>query len=492
MSSDAPNNTTGNTTGNTIGNIAKDRYNTIVSLLMSNNFNPFTMSPYSPLTANQGGDTHNPQVDTIRTYTNPTIEVLGNMNIATPYTFSINNQQIRPNQIADGTVTAAVNFNGSTTNSDFLVKMGGTDILTVMSTDATFQAYGGGPYTLNVVGQTYTSTLTVGPTITLPVSPEVVYILGNVKIDGSVSTTGSFDVSSLYITNNLDVSGQLNISGEYIYNNLDVSGQLNVSGEYIYNNLDVSGTIRATNVYIYNNLDVSGNTHITGNLDISGNLDVSGNINFVNVTVANAHITNRLGVSGELDLSGILQINAPFNTVTNDPALYVNGKSTFYNDVDISGGQLIVDATLAGNKYNTIQPVLVVNASAPNNQDAKFEVLGLSNFRGNVIVQDILDYRIQVVDVSATITDISDQPTMYVVDCGGSNQTIVLTGVTSSSLRVGVTYYFTAKNTGAGTLQITYKSLDGNVTTAGVPAPRLITLICVSYTGATNYFSAST
>jgi archaellum component FlaG (FlaF/FlaG flagellin family) len=102
-----------------------------------------------------------------------------------------------------------------------------------------------------------------------------------------------------------------------------------------------------------------------------------------------------------------------------------------------------------------------------------------------------------VFDVSPLITDISNQPTIYVVDCAATGVTIDLTspGIIPSSLKTGVTYYFIAKNTGAGTLQITYNSLDialNPVTTAGVPAPLLITLVCVNYDGTNNYFSAST
>ena len=143
-------NTTGNTTGNRAGNTAgntannnagSDPNNVYPSLLSSNNFNPYTVSPYSPLTANQGGDSHNPQVDTISPYTNPTIEVLGNLNIANPYIFSIHGQQILPNRLIDGIITATVNTNSGITNSDFLLTMQGTDILTVTAQEATFQNY---------------------------------------------------------------------------------------------------------------------------------------------------------------------------------------------------------------------------------------------------------------------------------------------------------------------------------------------------------------
>jgi hypothetical protein len=195
------------------------------------------------------------------------------------------------------------------------------------------------------------------------------------------------------------------------------------------------GNATFLNQYIQNKLDVSGQTDTSGlyvkhNLDVSGNLTVDGTTTFANATFQNQYIQNKLDVSGQTDTSG----------------LYV------YNNLDVSGN---------------------------------------INIQGNTNIQGTTNYRIQVLDVSATITDISDQPTMYVVDCGGAAPTIVLTGVTGSPLKVGVTYYFIAKNT-VGNLQISYKSLDGPVTTAGVPAPLLTILVCVNYDGTDNFFSAST
>jgi len=659
----------GNTAGNNAGNDANNPY---PPLLMSNNFNPFTVSPYSPLTANQGGDSHNPQVDTISPYTVTTIEILGNMNIADPYIFSIHGQQILPNQIQDGIVVVTANENSGITNSDFLVTMAGTNILEVLAQSATFQNYGPGDYTLNVIGQTNTLKLAVGPTISVPVG-YVAYVEGNVLVNGTVTSSGTFDISGLQV-DTLGVKTLLEVSGQTVlYGPVSALQGINVTGNaYISNNLDVSGNVDISgNAYIASNLDVSGNANITGNVYIANNLDVSGNINFINISVENARVTKFLGVSGEIDLSGVLQINYPFTNVNNNPVMYVNGKSIFYNDISMNGGQLFVDATLVGNKYSSIQPTLVINEDAPDNENANFEVLGLSNFIGSISIQDNLDissgridvsnivvkgyidvssgkidvsgmyvkhnldvsghidvsglyvyhnldisgnlsvggttifsnasfqnldvsgnltvynradisglyvyhnldvssgkidvsglyiknnldisgnlelsgnliaynsadisglyvyhdldvsgqidtsglyvynnldvsgntniqgitsYRIQVFDVDSavtTITDISNQPTIYVVDCATAGVIIDLTTVSliASSLKVGVTYYFIAKNTGAGTLQITYNSLDGPVTTAGVPAPLLTILVCVNYDGTDNFFSAST
>ena len=193
------------------------------SLLSSNNFNPYTVSPYAPLTANEGGDSHNPLVDSLTPYSGTTIEILGNMNIADPYIFSIHNVPILPNQIIDGIVTATVNENAGITNSDFTVTMNAIPIMTVMAQSATFENYYGTPdYTLNVEGRTNTYQLAVGAGVPPIISPYAVYVVGSVKVDGTITITGLIDVSGLYILNNLDISGQLNVYGEYIYNTLDI------------------------------------------------------------------------------------------------------------------------------------------------------------------------------------------------------------------------------------------------------------------------------
>jgi hypothetical protein len=128
-----------------------DPNNVYPSLLSSNNFNPYTVSPYAPLTASSGGDNRNPEVDSIRAFSVPTIQIEANMNIATPYNFSINGQQILPNQIVSGITKASVTGNSGIPNAEFVVEMDGTDILAISSVEATFQNENTGlPFTLNV------------------------------------------------------------------------------------------------------------------------------------------------------------------------------------------------------------------------------------------------------------------------------------------------------------------------------------------------------
>ena len=384
-------------TGN--GDAGSDPNNVYPSLLSSNNFNPYTVSPYAPLTANQGGDNRNPEVDTIRAYSVSTIEVLANMNIATPNTFSINGQQILPNQIVSGITKAYVIGNSGIGTAEFVLQMNTTEILAISSVEATFQNENTGlPFTLNVKGQTNTQKLAVGtPPDPFPAG-YIVNVDGNVLVDGNISSSGTFDISGLQVET-LGVKTLLDVSGQsHLYGLVTAQNGINVTGNsYVLGRvgiqktnpteaLDVVGNIRVSN-----NLDVSGNAQITGNTYIQGNLDVSGAINLEDVIIIDAKVTNVLTVLGRIDTSG-LRINSPFTGLPSGTmVMEINGKSTFYNDMDITGGQLNVNATLAGNTYNTIKPTLLINESIPADNTARLEVNGFSNFLGSVYVENDID-----------------------------------------------------------------------------------------------------
>ena len=384
-------------TGN--GDAGGDPNNVYPSLLSSNNFNPYTVSPYAPITADAGGDNRNPEVDTIRAYSNPTIEVLANMNIASPYIFSVNGQQIRPNQIQEGITNASVSGNGSVADAEFVLQIQATDILVISSQEATFQNEDTGqPFTLNVKGLIETQTLAVGPTATFPPG-YVMNVVGNIRIDGTIDSSGTFDISGLQVEtlgvkNLFDVSGQSDLyglvtagNGINVTGNSYVLGRVGIQKTNPTEALDVQGNIRVSN-----NLDVSGNAQITGNTYVQGNLDVSGAINLEDVNIIDAKVTNVLTVLNRIDTSG-LRINYPFPVgfPSDNMVMKINGMSTFYNDVTIDGGQLNVNATLAGDLVNRIRPTLLINQNFAADTTAKFEVNGLSNFVGSVYVRNDID-----------------------------------------------------------------------------------------------------
>jgi hypothetical protein len=231
------------------------------------------------------------------------------------------------------------------------------------------------------------------------------------------------------------------------------------------------------------------------------------NIRFVNIV--NAHITDTLSVSGEIDLSGVLNINYPYTGVPrSNTVMQVNGKTNMYNDVNIDGGQLIVNASLAGNIYSTIKPTLVINANAPSITNAKLEVVGLSNFLGNVAIQDnidasgnasiygTLDSRIPTSSPtvsSASLTlPLNFYATTYIINNSVFNTVTVDTTTTPYYPNmVGTTSYFAA-TTAAGGVLLKYYGLGGTIytMTVPVPAPGLITMNCVGSNGSSrNYFS---
>ena len=482
--------------------------------LSSNNWNSFVTSPYSPLTTSGGGSDINPQIDSIRAFSVQQIQVLADFNIASPYTFSINGNQVTPNRIYDGTATAIIT--GGIVNTFVITYIPGNPVFEVANTQAIFQN-ASFPYTLTVLGTTKTSLLSVGSPLSSVPSGYVALINGNVVVNGTITSTGTFDLSGLQV-NTLGVKQLLDVSGQTVLSgSVTARSGINVTGNsYILGNLgiqktnptvalDVSGNIRVSN-----NLDVSGNTQITGNTAIRGNLDVSGsnsNIQFVNIT--NANIVNTLSVSGEIDLSGILNINYPYTGVPNpNTVMQVNGKTNMYNDVNIDGGQLFVNASLAGNVYSSIKPTLIVNANAPSITDAKLEVVGLSNFLGSVAVQNnidisgnasiygTLDSRIPTSSPtvsSASLTlPLNSYATMYIIDNSVFNTvTVDTTGTPYYPNMVGTTSYF-VPTTAAGGLLLKYNGYGGTTytMTVPIPAPGLITMNCVGSNGSsTNYFS---
>ena len=482
--------------------------------LSSNNWNSFVTSPYSPLTSSGGGSDINPLIDSIRAFSVQQIQVLADFNIASPYSFSINGNQITPNRIYSGTANATIT--GGITNSFVITYITGNPVFEVENTRAIFQN-SSFPYTLTVLGTTKTSLLSVGAPLSDVPSGSVALINGNVVVNGTITSTGSFDISGLQVST-LGVKQLLDVSGQTVLSGLVTARNgINVTGNsYILGNLGINKTNPATaldvsgNIRVSNNLDVSGNAQITGNTAIRGNLDVSGsnsNIQFVNIV--NAHITDTLSISGDIDLSGVLNINYPYTGVPrSNTVMQVNGKTNMYNDLNIDGGQLIVNASLAGNVYSVIKPTLVVNANAPSIIDAKLEVVGLSNFLGNIAIENnidasgnariygTLDSRIPTssptVSSAALTLPLNSYATTYIIDNSVFNTVTVDTTTTPYYPNmVGTTSYFAA-TTAAGGVLLKYYGLGGTIytMTVPVPAPGLITMNCVGSNGSSrNYFS---
>jgi hypothetical protein len=486
--------------------------------LSSNNWNSFVTSPYSPLTATAGGTNINPQIDSIRAFSVQQIQVLADFNIASPYSFSINGNQITPNRIYSGIANATIT--GGTTNSFVITYITGNPVFAVENTRAIFQN-SSFPYILTVVGTTKTSLLSVGAPLSDVPSGSVALINGNVVVNGTITSTGSFDISGLQVST-LGVKQLLDVSGQTVlYGPVTARSGINVIGDsYILGNLGINTINPATaldvsgNIRVSNNLDVSGNVQITGNTEIDGTLDVSGTVTLKNVDILNAYVENILSVTGGIDLSGsgALNINysgIPPTTPSGSTVMQINGFSNFYNDVEIDA-QLFVDApgSLAS-AFSRIKPTLLINENNAEDINARLEVAGLSNFIGSVAIKNnidvsgnariygTLDSRIPTSSPtvsSATPTlPLNSYATMYIIDNSAFGNTITVDTTTTPYYpnMVGTTSYFAA-TTAAGGVLLKYYGLGGTIytMTVPVPAPGLITMNCVGSNGSSrNYFS---
>jgi hypothetical protein len=505
--------------------------------LSSNNWNSFVTSPYSPLTAATGGGGIDIQVNSIRAFSVDTIEVLSNLNIATGSSFKINGQIINPNRIISDGATATIL--GGTTRT-FIVDYGAGTIFEVANTSATFQNAASiipNSYILNVFGTTRTYKLSVGnPPPSVPTG-YVASFAGDVIVNGTVTSSGTFDISGLQV-NTLGVKQLLDVSGQSVLNGLVTARNgINVTGNsYVLGNLGVGKTNPtvaldiAGSENISQNLTVNGNATINGILGISGGLDISGSTTFYsNTNISSLYVKNNEDISGNLNLigtvnsptsmiGGTMRIGIPYSSYTSPTnathdALFAYGRGFFNDSITVGStapannvGSIYVSArtgaTAAANP-SYITPYLVIGANVfagGSTVPYNLEVNGTTHITqdvtmdSNATVSGTLNSRIQVISLSYTaFTGLSNQSTTYIVNCDGASRTLNIP-LTGGPFRVGIVYYFVPSNVGAGGLRLSYFGQDTTtaqpIQTAFVPSPKLITLMCIDWDGG-NKFSAS-
>lgn len=231
--------------------------------------------------------------------------------------------------------------------------------------------------------------------------------IGNLSVNGSISSSGDIDTEGDITAVNVTISGQLRAS-DSIYTEksvvaaaLKANGTLSVSGDSSLQDVDVAGKLSI------NSLEVSGNGIITGDVSIGKSVSVSGSIAIsrnaivegnlgVSGNIESARISSEIGkfadvaVSGDVNISGALTSSVgDFNSglsvggsfvaesgtfkqsmqaakiTTNDLAtsrLYVEGKSSL-KDTDISG-ILAVSASLSVVGKGSISGGLLVDSGA--------------------------------------------------------------------------------------------------------------------------------
>ena len=494
--------------------------------LSSSNWNAYVTSPYSPLTNTGGGLDRNPKVDTISAFSVQTIEILSNLNIATPNTFAINGDIIVPSNIHSGDAIASIDSDTRT----FLVEFTQNNpIFEVQNTQATFQNPSF-PYTLNVFGKTNTQQLAVGsPFPTVPTG-YVAALNGNVVVNGTVTSTGTFDLSGLQV-NTLGVKQLLDVSGQTVLSGSVTAKQgVNVTGNsYIIGNLGINNTTPTValdvvgTANISQTLNVTGATNLKGAVGITGNLDVSGSSRFYSSTsISSLNVSNNTNIAGDLSVigpvsggtmtGGTVYIGIPYSSYPNPgvaahEALYAYGQSHFYDDIEsVQGSLFITGNSNQINFPNYIKEYLVINNNRFQSTPYNLEVVGTTHITGQVVMDSTasiagtLDSRNQVIGpiLWSAFSTLSNQSTTYIVNCEAASRTLIIPQ-TGGAFRVGVSYYFAPINTGAGGLSLRYYSADNltspsinPITTASVSSGKIITLICVAWDGTNNQFAAST
>ncbi|MBF0451402.1 MAG: hypothetical protein HQK75_11920, partial [Candidatus Magnetomorum sp.] len=160
---------------------------------------------------------------------------------------------------------------------------------------------------------------------------------GNLDVTGTL-TAGSFDISSIVLTDGTPLTYPLDVSGNTrLYQPNSSSGHaLSVTGEtYMEGNVDVSGTTHLIPKYSWENaLDVSGNSLMSGNLNVTGTL-TAGSFDVTVLDLTSLEVTNGMPLTYPLDVSGNTRLYQPNSS--SGHALSVTGETYMEGNVDVSG-----------------------------------------------------------------------------------------------------------------------------------------------------------
>jgi hypothetical protein len=151
--------------------------------------------PLAPNQVNAAGQQENIYVNNIYNYSQPTIQVQSDINIADGFNLFINGNQVFSNQITGFQTTAGI----SNTQAGFTVAINAIPIMYVTSYQ-TVLSNGANNYILNVAGRTNTLQLAVNKpnTYTFP-SGTTVAITGDVDIVGNATVSGTFIIGGIQV-----------------------------------------------------------------------------------------------------------------------------------------------------------------------------------------------------------------------------------------------------------------------------------------------------
>lgn len=168
--------------------------------------------------------------------------------------------------------------------------------------------------------------------------------IGNLSVNGSISSSGDIDTEGDITAVNVTISGQLRAS-DNIYTEKSLvaaaiksNGTLSVSGDSLLQDVSVAGTLSI------NSLEVSGNGIITGDVSIGKSVSVSGSI----AISRNAIVEGNLGVSGNIESARISSEIGKFADVAVSGDVNISGTLTssvgdFKSGLSV-GGSLVAES----------------------------------------------------------------------------------------------------------------------------------------------------
>jgi len=416
------------------------------SVLMTNNINPFLVSPWSPDQASKSLQGPNLLADTITAYTTGgTIQIESTMNIVPPNTITYDGKAILPYQINNTNSLATTLNDGTEGYFEVAVSTnnpGATANLIVYPTYATIGNNIGPNYQVTIDGYLTTSNAVTINSISQP----ALQVNGNVNISGSVSLS-NVQVTKLGVGTAVDPGYVFDVSGSSLFKgSAGITGFLGVGKQTPTLPLDVVGSAAiSNNITIGSNTitqaigvgkptitpglaaDISGNTNISGTLGVANNVSITAtemsvlrHIACVDVSGSTIQVSENLIAGNKI---GINTSNPSYNLDVNGSAIFNGGGGVRLDNgsslrvttgnIQLDSGNLTVSA---GDIYTTIGAVYSSNIYTSNVYTSN--MYAINTYLSNIYTSNIYSSNIYTNNIYSFNIDASN---MYVKNIYSSN-----------------------------------------------------------------------